>query len=231
MSESYGDIPSGGPTGDSTGTVESAKQEARDLAGTAREDAGHVVDAARSEAGAVASEAKNQAKDLYRQTRSELEEQAAAQQKRVADGLHSVGAELESMARSSDDPGLAAELVQQASTRISGVAGWLSDRDPGSLVSEVKGYAQRHPGTFIAVAALAGLAAGRLTRALAEDASGPDSASRTPTSAAPSATAEAPPAPGVAPGVGATPVYEQSRAAWAQTQGTERSTDVGSDPV
>lgn len=171
MSDSYegasGTPVSGSPQ--SPGTVETAKHEAAQVKDTAASEAGHVVETAKSEVGAVAHEAKSQVKDLYGQTVSELRDQAGVQQRRVAEGLRSVGGELSTMAENADG-GIAADLVRQASSRIEGVAGWIGDRDPGSLLTEVKTYARRKPGTFIAVAALAGLVAGRLTRALTESA-------------------------------------------------------------
>lgn len=171
MSDSY-EGASGAPvsgTPQSPGTVETAKHEAAEVKNTAASEAGHVVETAKSEVGAVAHEAKNQVKDLYGQTVTQLKEQAGEQQRRVADGLRSVGGELSSMAENAEG-GIGADLVRQASSRIQGVAGWIGDRDPGSLLTEVKSYARRKPGTFIAVAALAGLVAGRLTRALTESA-------------------------------------------------------------
>jgi ElaB/YqjD/DUF883 family membrane-anchored ribosome-binding protein len=177
MSQSYGEGAAGASgvgTSESSGTVQTAAHEASGVANTAAEQAGGVLDTAKSEAGAVAHEAKNQVKDLYHQTRSELQEQAATQQRRVADGLKSVGGELNSMADNAEG-GVASDLVRQASGAVQGVAGWIGDRDPGSLLSEVKSYARRKPGMFIAAAALAGLVAGRLTRALSEG--GTDSAS------------------------------------------------------
>jgi len=70
------------------------------------------------------------------------------------------------MARNADGTGMATDLVQQLSTRAGDVASWLDNRDPGSLLSEARGYARRHPGTFIAIAAVAGVLAGRLTRSV-----------------------------------------------------------------
>jgi hypothetical protein len=56
------------------------------------------------------------------------------------------------------------------------VAQWLDGRDPGSLIDEVRSYARRRPGTYLAIALGAGLLAGRLTRGLtaaSADSSGP----------------------------------------------------------
>ena len=46
------------------------------------------------------------------------------------------------------------------------MASWLENRDPGSLLEEVKSFARQRPGTFLLAAAGAGLLAGRLGRSL-----------------------------------------------------------------
>lgn len=133
-------------------------------------DAGqHVAGVAKEEIRQVGTETKKQAKDLYRETQAELAEQAATQQKRVALGIRSLGDELGEMAGASETQGVASDLAQQAATRAAGIADWLEQRDPGSLLREVKNYAQRKPGTFIALAAVAGVLAGRLTRGVIEE--------------------------------------------------------------
>jgi len=112
----------------------------------------------------VASEAGHQAKALLDQARSELVDHAASQQDRLAEQLHSLSHELGSMAAASQQEGLATDLAQQASRQVGTVAHWLSQREPGSLVGELKDFARNKPGTFLAVAAGVGLVAGRMTR-------------------------------------------------------------------
>lgn len=156
----------GGTTagGASSGGV---KDEAGRVAGTAADAGKDVAQTAKEQAKNVAGEAKTQARELYHQTQRELRDQAAQQQQRVASGLRSVGDELEQMASSSQQGGVASDLVRQAAERTHSIAGWLDQRDPGSLLNEVKSYARRNPGTFIAAAAIAGALVGRLGRALA----------------------------------------------------------------
>ncbi|WP_158867219.1 hypothetical protein [Leifsonia sp. AG29] len=163
---------SGTPTGSGSGGMASAaKEEAGNLAGTTADAAKDVAGVAKEQVQNVAGEAKSQAQDLLRQTQEELRAQAAQQQQRVATGLRSVGDELDQMAGASDAQGMASDLARQAAQRAHSVAGWLDRRDPGSLLQELKSYARRNPGTFIAGAAIAGALAGRLTRALASGAS------------------------------------------------------------
>jgi uncharacterized protein YjbJ (UPF0337 family) len=147
-----------------------AKEQATQVAGDAKDAASNVAGTAKEQAGQVASEVKSQAKDLYGQATSQLKEQAGTQSQKVSEGLRSISDELSSMAEKSDGNGLASELVRNLSGRAGSAASWLDGRDPGSLLDEVKHFAARKPGTFIAIAAGAGLLAGRLTKALAADA-------------------------------------------------------------
>jgi hypothetical protein len=62
---------------------------------------------------------------------------------------------------------VASDLIRQAAERSASVASWLEGRDPGSLLNEVKSFARQRPGTFLLLAAGAGVLAGRLTRSLA----------------------------------------------------------------
>jgi hypothetical protein len=161
------------------GTADVVREQAAHVADTAVDEGQRVVEVAKEEAAGVAYEAKAQAKDLYRQAQDELREQAAEQQKRVASGLQSISDELFQMAGASERQGVASDIARQAADRAGGIASWLDRRDPGSLLAEIKSYARRNPGTFIAGAAIAGLAVGRLTRSLA---SGSPSSSTEPAS-------------------------------------------------
>jgi hypothetical protein len=184
--------PANYPTNTSTGgaseKASQAKDEAASVAGDAQDATKHVASVTKDQASHVASEAKSQAKDLYAQATSELKEQAGTQQQKVADGLRSVSDELSSMAENGS--GVAGELVRNLSGRAGSVAGWLDGRDPGSLLDEVKSFAARRPGTFIAIAAGAGLLAGRLTKALAAEAK--NNTPSTDVAHTPSTTAPAP---------------------------------------
>lgn len=181
--------PTGSPyssSGDADGSSrkdavkDAVKGEASDVARTAKDSAQGVAETAKTEAANVAAEVKSNARDLLYQARSDLTQQAGTQQQKVADGLRSISDELHAMARASDQPGVASDLVRQAAERSTSVAAWLDGRDPGSLLNEVKSFARQRPGTFLLLAAGAGVLAGRLTRSLSAGApeSGTTSARR-----------------------------------------------------
>lgn len=146
------------------GARDAAKEEARGVAEEGVQGGKHVASVAVDQAKEVASEAGDQAQALWAQARSELLDQAASQKERVADQLHTLAHEFGSMAGGAEQKGLASGLADQASARVGNVADWVAERDPGSLVGELKSFARTKPGTFLAVAAGIGLLAGRMTR-------------------------------------------------------------------
>ena len=207
---SVGNGPAGyGEPDAGSGKVGTAKQEAAAVKDTATDAAKNVAHTAKDEAASVAGEAKSQLKDLYAQSRTELGDQAATQQARLATGLKSMGDELGSMARNSEGGGVATDIVQQIATRVSDAASWLDTRDPASVLDEVKRFARKRPLVFIAGAAIAGLVAGRLVRAVASNQhdAGQDSTGVSATPAVPAIAPASTPAgtatAGTATGVGA----------------------------
>jgi hypothetical protein len=167
----YSPVPADEPSTSGSSTADVAKDQASTVAGSVGSAGQHVAGVARDEAGNVAAEAKGQAKNVLGQARAELTQQASDQQQRVAGGLRTLGTELGSMADNSQDPGYATDLTRQVSTKAHEIADWLENRDPSSLLEEVKTFARQRPGTFLGLALVAGVAAGRLTRGLKDESS------------------------------------------------------------
>ncbi len=147
-------------------TTDVAKEQAAEVADTAKEAGVQVTEAVKEQAGQVTAEATHQAKQLLSQAQSELSEQAATTQHRLSQGLHALADELSGMARNSEQDGVATDLARQAADRAHSAAGWLADRFWDSLLDEVRAFARRKPGTYLALALGAGVVARRLTRGL-----------------------------------------------------------------
>jgi hypothetical protein len=152
--------------GKAAAAASTAKDQAADLAHAAADSGQGLLQEAKGQAGDVAHEATAQARDLLGEARSGLTSQASEQQGKAAASLRSLGDELGRMADGSEQGGLAADLVRQVAGRTGSVAGWLENREPGDVLHEVADFARRKPGTFLALAAGAGVLAGRLTRGL-----------------------------------------------------------------
>ena len=157
---SYPSTPDGGSK------TQAARDEASNVAGEAAAAAQGVAQTAKGEAANVAQEAKANAQDLLGQAKSGLANQAGTQQQKAAEGIRNISSQLHSMASAPDQQGMASDLVRQAAERTSSMATWLENREPGDLLNEVQRFARNKPGTFLLLAAGAGVLAGRLTRGL-----------------------------------------------------------------
>jgi len=175
-----GDRQAAAPTSpEPSGAVDMAKDQAAAVGKTATDAGQHVATVAQDQAKNVVSEAGAQAKELLAQTKSELSEQAGAQQQRLAGGLHALGDELHAMTQHSEPVGVATDLARQGASRSHDIASWLEDREPGDLVRELQSFARQRPGAFLLAAAGAGLLAGRLTRGVQDGGAGETSAEGT----------------------------------------------------
>ncbi|MCE1178174.1 MAG: hypothetical protein LWW86_03980 [Micrococcales bacterium] len=154
---------------ESTSTKDAAAAEASGVAEDAKQGAQQVIGTAQDEAAQVAAEAKNQARDLLHTVRGEVSSQAGGQTQRIAESLRSIADELREMAQGSGQSGIASGLADQASGQLHAFAGRIDGRDPEDLLEDVRSFARRRPGAFLAGAAVVGLIGGRLTRGLRDD--------------------------------------------------------------
>jgi hypothetical protein len=154
------------PAQEQQGTADVVKEQAADLGGSTVQAGKHTAQVVQQQASDVAAEASRQGRDLLQQAQSQVGEQVAQGQQRLASEFLSVSEELRSMAESSQQNGTASELARQAASRAHDVGRWLDARGPADVVNELQSFARRRPGMFLALAAGAGLIAGRLTRGL-----------------------------------------------------------------
>ncbi len=158
-----------GTTGGNSGSDDSkksvAKDQAKQVGQEGKEAAKNVAGTAAAEAKTVAAEAGSQAKNLLGTVTSEVKSQAGSQQQKITEGIRGIANELKSMAEKSDNH-MVSSVVQQASQRTDTAASWLEGRDASDILEDVKAFARRKPGTFLAIAAGSGLVVGRLTRGL-----------------------------------------------------------------
>jgi hypothetical protein len=163
-------------TGESTGRI---KDQTRGIGESVVDAGGDVVQSAKEQGGQVVAETGRQARRLYGQARAEMTDQARVQQKRAVDGLYAVADEAARIADQGGESGPVTQAVREASGQIKRAGQWLENREPGSVLDEVKMYARRHPATFLVGAALLGVIAGRFVKNAVSEApegAGPTSA-------------------------------------------------------
>jgi len=172
---------------------------------TAAQAGGDVAQATKEQGQQVMAEAGREARDLYGEVCSQVGDQVSMQQKRVTDGLYALRDEVTKMADQGGQSGPATQLARQASEKIDEAAQWLEGRKPGHLVEDVKSFARRNPGTFLAGAAVLGVLAGRLSKNLvgsSQNGGGEADSARPTGTCGPTATGSA---PVPTPGLGAVP--------------------------
>jgi ElaB/YqjD/DUF883 family membrane-anchored ribosome-binding protein len=154
------------------GVAQSAKQEATQVASTAADSAKQVASEASTQVKAVAQQAKQQVSTLFDQTRGEVRQTAQQKGQQAATGLRTLSDQLRSLASGQpDQAGQLQHFVQDAQERVSSFANRLETQGPEVLLQDVTRFARQRPVVFLAIAAGAGFAAGRLVRAGAAAAS------------------------------------------------------------
>lgn len=158
---------------DDRGAAQQAKDKAKDSARHVAQDAkqagGQLADTAKTEARGVKDDAVREGRKLWNETTSTLDTQANDQLNRAAGTVRSFTDDLGRMSRGEQvESGLASDLAQQVTERTGAVADWLENHEPADVLTEVKSFARRRPVAFLAIAAGIGLAAGRLTRSVAQ---------------------------------------------------------------
>jgi hypothetical protein len=163
MTESYSPGPS---RGGQESTAQTVREQAAGIGQDAAQASGRVAQTAVEQGKEVVQETRAQGRNLLNEATSELSHQASMQQKRAAEGLRALASDLRSMTGRSEQSGMASDLVDQAARKAHQAADWLEHRQPGQVVDEVRAFARRRPGAFLAGAVVAGVVVGRLTRNL-----------------------------------------------------------------
>jgi hypothetical protein len=144
---------------------QAAKEQASATADQTKQAAGEVAGTAADQVKAVTGEARQQAGTVVGELRGRLTDQAQEQTQRVAGTLRQWADDLASLAQNAPGDSPARGLVAQAADGGHRAAEYLDKQGPDGLVEDLKGFARRRPGAFLAGAALSGLVVGRLAKA------------------------------------------------------------------
>lgn len=156
--------PTAPPSGGASADDPSMKDKASQAAQASQHAAADVAHTAAGKAQDVVGETKNQARNVVGEARDQLRGHAGDQHQNAVKNLRSLGEELQSMAQNGQQDGVASGLVRRAGDQAHSAASWLDSRNPEDLIDEVRNFARRRPGVFLAGALVAGVVAGRLTR-------------------------------------------------------------------
>ncbi|MFJ2822135.1 hypothetical protein ACIO7M_13595 [Streptomyces toxytricini] len=180
------------------------KEKAGEGAAVVGEKTSRIAGTVGEQAAGVAGEAGARARDLAGELRTQVRDQARGQTGRLAQNVRSLADDLARMAEADTSGSPAASAVRRVADGGRRMASRMESRGPDGLLSDLQDFARRRPGAFLAGAALAGFALGRIGKGTqaAGSSGGPSVADRT----APAITERAaPPAGGGPPDAGQRP--------------------------
>lgn len=148
--------------GEATAVAGTAKDEAANVASTAVGAAGDVAGTAKQEASNVLGETVGQVKDLTGQVKDQATQQLSTQSEKLTGTLRGLSTQLSD----GDTSGVVGQVLSEVGTRVQTLADHLEQVGPQGLLEEARDFARRSPGTFLLGMAVAGFAAGRLTKGL-----------------------------------------------------------------
>lgn len=148
--------------GEAAAMAGTAKDEAGNVASTAKGEASNVAGTTKQEASNVLGETVEQAKNLTGQAKEQATQQVSAQSEKLTGTLRDLSKQMSE----GDTSGLVGQALSEAGQRVQGLADHLEQVGPEGLLSEVRDYARRSPGTFLLGMAVAGFATGRIVKGL-----------------------------------------------------------------
>lgn len=147
-----------------------AVERSQRLASVARRDAADLAGTAREQVGLVTDEVRAQGQQLVEDARHELQAQCSAQAERVTGGLRRLSGEAAALAGGRPlEAGTVGHYVEEVADRLDAWAEKLDAIGVDGAVREAADFAKRRPAAFVAGAAVAGFAVGRLLRASRAD--------------------------------------------------------------
>lgn len=144
-----------------------SKQQAQHLKSQTQNSGQRVADTAKSTAQQVKNEATGQAQNLLGQLKGDLQQYVGPQQEKVAGTARTLSNEVNALAQGQKpETNYVTGLLSNVAGPVESVTRALETKEPGELLNDVRRFAARRPGTFLAIAAGVGLLAGRATRSV-----------------------------------------------------------------
>lgn len=141
-----------------TTTPNSSESKAEQAKGQAQ----HVASVAGDEAKSVTSDVRQQARGLVDETKTQVEDQSRQQRDRLVTTVRSFSDDLEEM--SNERSGMASDVMREVAQRARSIGDSLDGREPAELLDDLRSFARRRPGMFLAGSLVAGVLVGRIVR-------------------------------------------------------------------
>lgn len=143
-----------------TATADRAKDAARD----ARGEVATVAYDARDQAATVVHEVQDGVRDVVDEARTVVHDEADRQTHTVAESVRRLAGDLRSMAERADHETAASDYIGRIGRSLDDVARRLDQGGVDGALDEIRTFARRHPGAFLAGSAASGFAVARVLR-------------------------------------------------------------------
>ena len=134
------------------------------------EQAKHVAGVATDAVKQVAGDVREQARGLLDETKTQMQDQSRVQRDRFVETLRSFSDDLDGMAQ--ERTGLASDAAREVAQRVRSIGQQLDGREPSDLLEDLRSFARRRPGVFLAGAVISGVVVGRILRGTRDAAQG-----------------------------------------------------------
>jgi len=146
--------------------MQTAKQDASEVAGTAKQGASEVAHETVQQAKVVSGVAMDHARSLMGETTTQLRGHADDQAQRAASGLDQVATKVQALLSGRpEEAGELRDYAEELGDRAQQLAERLRSGGFDGIVADASRFARRRPGLFLAGAATAGFVVGRLVKA------------------------------------------------------------------
>ncbi len=146
-------------------TPSAANDQAEQVAAKAADQAQQVAHTARDQASRLTNEASVQASKVLEDAKSHLHEQAKAQTDQLGEVLSRLTGNLQALSEGRpEDGGPVSDATRQALRQAERITIRVQEGGFDGMVADVKRFARRRPGVFLAAAVSAGFVVGRLIR-------------------------------------------------------------------
>ncbi len=148
--------------------VDEAKQAAAsgasEVASTVKDQASSLVESSKQQGAEVARDAKQHAQELMSQTRGELRSQAQDQMRSLAQTVQAIAGQLDDLANGRPQQGMVLDVTNQIASTAHRMGDHLEQGGMDAMMNDVKQFARRRPGAFLAASLIGGVVAGRVLR-------------------------------------------------------------------
>lgn len=151
-------------------TTDAARQQSRQVQGTAQDAASNVAGSAQQRGRDVRRRAEDHVRGIANDAGEQLRGHAREETQRAGSALQSAGSHLQALAEGRvDDAGVFGDYAQQAADTVNRWADEVQDRGFDGLLDDLRSYGRRRPGAFLLGALAAGVIASRFGRNAAQE--------------------------------------------------------------